>query len=226
MKILVFTDNETLSEQMRSVILKKHPEYIVEKIRCSKDLEHLKNPDFDIVFLDDDLKENCIIAAMYIQKRLTESKVVLISDSLGTVSDMLLNIKLFGIIDKPVCFSKVWKYLNAANEKHCEKFVFKEKGRKRNLMFSNIIYIESRREKLLIKTASSTFSIWMKMGEAETQFPDYFVRCHNSFLVNMKYVIGYENNSFKLINGQEIIISRSKKEKTMEKFYAFQDSIR
>lgn len=229
MKILIFTNAEEILKRLKEIISKKYPEYLVESIRYSRDVDKIRNIDFDIVFIDDKLSENNTAAAIYIQKMLPESNIILLSDSVGTVSDLLLNIIPFGVIDKPVSSTKIYKYLNAVRarmNKSSERFVFTEKGRKRNLQFSNIIYLESNREKLLIKTVRSAFSIWMKMSEAETQFPDYFVRCHNSFLVNMKFVIGYESNSFKLINGQEIIVSRSKKEETMEKFYAFKDMTR
>lgn len=226
MRILIFTDAEEIRRDLERVILTKYPEYEVESIGYTSDIGSFESANFDIVFVDDRLKENTASAIMYIQKMIPESKIIIISDDIGSVSDLLLNVTPFGIVDKPICPLKIYKYLESVKEsmnKPSQRFIFTEKGRKRNLLFSNIIYLESNREKLLIKTVRSVFSIWMKMSEAESQFPDYFVRCHNSFLVNMKYVVGYESNSFKLINGQEIIVSRSKKEKTMEKFYAFKD---
>lgn len=229
MKILIFASNEEISKQLETIILKKYSEYAIETVECSRGADYIKNKEFDVVFIDDCFSDKCTTTAMFVQKMLPECKIIFISDNIGTISDILLNITLFGVIEKPLYPSKIYRYLEAAKDsinKPSEKFSFMEKGKKRNLMFSNIIYLESNREKLLIKTVRSAFSIWMKMSEAEPQFPDYFVRCHNSFLVNMKYVVGYESNSFKLINGQEIIVSRSKKEQTMEKFFAFKDLTR
>lgn len=228
MRILVFTEAEDISAQFKAILSKKHPGFVVENIRCMKDVDHIQNIDFDMVFIDDKLNENIVAATIYIRKKFPESKIVIISDDVGSLSDLMLNVTPFGVIDKPMCPAKVYKYINAVvkdEEKVLGRFVFTEKGMKRNLLFSNILYLESNREKLLIKTVRSNLCIWMKMSEAERQFPDYFVRCHNSFLVNMKYIEKYESNSFRLINGQEIVVSRSKKEETMKKFYSFKDTV-
>lgn len=229
MRILILASSEELSKQLKEIITKKHSGYFIETAAGSKDADYIKNNKFDVVFVDDGFSDRCITTTMFVQKMFPECKIIFMSDDIGKVSDLLLNVTPFGVVEKPLSSSKIWKYLDAAKDsisKPAEKFCFMEKGKKRNLMFSNIIYLESNREKLFVKTVRSAFSIWMKMSEAEPQFPDYFVRCHNSFLVNMKYVVSYESNSFKLINGQEIIVSRSKKEKSIEKFYAFKDITR
>ena len=50
--------------------------------------------------------------------------------------------------------------------------------------------------------------------------PDRFVRCHQSFWVNVEKIAGMKTESFSLVNGEEIPISRSRKKEAKEAFFA------
>ncbi len=229
MRILIFADDEATSNQLETIISKKETEYIIEKIKSVKDAEQSKNKVFDIVFIDVCLHDEGVARVLFVQKLFPECKIIFVSDSISDVSELMLSVVPSGVLEKPLQSNIIYRYLDSAKDemnKIDQRFCFMEKGRKRSLMFSNIIYLESNRERLLVKTVRSDFSLWMKMSDAEAQFPDYFVRCHNSFLVNMKFIVSYKGNCFKLMNGQEIMVSRSKKDQTIEKFYAYRDAIR
>jgi len=228
MRILVFTNDRTVSDSLKAIIAEKYTEYTVETVGITKDIELFEDKEIHIVFIDICGLKNAS-TAIYIQKLFPESKVIFIADNISAVSDLMLRVIPYGLVEKPLHTASVYKYLDAIKDnenRHSEKFFFMEKGRKRSLKFSNIIYLESNRERLFIKTARSKFSIWMKMSDVEPKFPEYFVRCHNSYLVNMKYITSYKNNYFRLADGNEIMVSRSKKEETIEKFYAYEDEIR
>ena len=50
--------------------------------------------------------------------------------------------------------------------------------------------------------------------------PGHFVRCHQSFWVNVEKITGMKTESFSLVNGEEIPISRSRKKEAKEAFFA------
>ena len=50
--------------------------------------------------------------------------------------------------------------------------------------------------------------------------PDRFVHCHQSFWVNVEKITGMKAESFSLLNGEEIPISRSRKKEAKEAFFA------
>ena len=50
--------------------------------------------------------------------------------------------------------------------------------------------------------------------------PGRFVRCHQSFWVNVEKIAGMKTESFSLVNGEEIPISRSRKKEAKEAFFA------
>ena len=63
--------------------------------------------------------------------------------------------------------------------------------------------------------------MWKKLSEVEADFPEYFVRCHKSYLVNMRCIKNYEKQIIRLVDGREIAVSRSKKNETEIKYYKF-----
>lgn len=50
--------------------------------------------------------------------------------------------------------------------------------------------------------------------------PGRFIHCHQSFWVNTEKITGMKTDSFALINGEEIPISRSRKKEAREAFFA------
>lgn len=229
MRILIFAADKEISEQLGSIILEKYPASFIETVDDLRNLKSIHNKSFDVVFVDDGFENNTISSTLFIQKLFPESSTVFLSDSVEAVSELLLNTRVFGIVSKRLYPSKIYRYLESVmdnNNRLSGKFSFYERGRKRNILFSNIVYVESNREKIIIKTINSEFGIWKKISDVEHQFPNFFVRCHNSFLVNMKYIAKYKSNSFVLIDGSEIVISRSKKEEAVKKFCEYKDSIR
>lgn len=229
MRVLIFSNENAVQKQLKKMISEKHPECFVEAVASVNDAEQIKKKDFDVLFVDACLEKNSKENIRFLGKLFPESKIIFISDEIGKISDLMPEIVPFGVIEYPLDSKEVSRYYNLVKEdvnRAPQKFYFNEKGRRRSLMFSNIMYLESNRERLFIKTVRSDLVLWMKMSEAESQFPDYFVRCHNSFLVNMKFVAEHERNCLRLVNGQEIVVSRSRKEMTTEKLNSYMDSTR
>lgn len=229
MRFLIFSSDIAVQKQLKKMISDKLPECFVEAVASVNDAEQIKKKNFDLLFIDACSDKNNKENMVFFSRLFPESKVILVSDSVGVISELMPEISPFGAIEYPLNPKKAARYLELIKgdiNKVSQKFYFTEKGRKRSLVFSNIMYLESNRERLFVKTVRSDLTLWMKMSEAELQFPDYFVRCHNSFLVNMKFVAEYKGNCFRLVNGQEIVVSRSRKEKTTEKFNNYMDSAR
>ena len=81
-------------------------------------------------------------------------------------------------------------------------------------------------ERILKKTAIVLFSGKKHFTAAKAEEllndvpPDRFVRCHQSFWVNVEKIAGMKTESFSLVNGEEIPISRSRKKEAKEAFFA------
>ncbi len=75
----------------------------------------------------------------------------------------------------------------------------------------DIIYIETSRHKNVFYTAGQTYSIYKKMDELEEELAGMgFVRIHQSFLINMRYIGKLSSYVMILTTGKEISVPKSR----------------
>ena len=83
---------------------------------------------------------------------------------------------------------------------------------------SDLYYVEVFKHYLIYHTASGDFRGRGTMKEAQERLERFaFARCHNCFLVNLKYVESL-NGSEITVAGQKVQVSRSRKSEFMELF--------
>ena len=87
-----------------------------------------------------------------------------------------------------------------------------------HLAVSDIYYIEVRSHYLIYHTTREEYMVRGVMKETEEQFAKYhFARCSHGYLINLKYVQSV-NGNIVTVAGEEITLSRSKKNNFMEAF--------
>ena len=106
---------------------------------------------------------------------------------------------------KPITKKKLEKAINKSledlkeNREKNELFLGNENKMVR-LVLQDILYFESNKRIINIHNVEDRTSIYMKLGDLEEKLPYYFVRCHQSYIVNLKNVEKMQNNSFLLKN--------------------------
>ena len=79
------------------------------------------------------------------------------------------------------------------------------------LRVDDIIYIETSRHKNVFYAAGETYSIYKKMDELEVELAGMgFVRIHQSFLINMRYIGKLGSYVMVLTTGKEISVPKSR----------------
>lgn len=79
------------------------------------------------------------------------------------------------------------------------------------LRVDDIIYIETSKHKNVFYTLGQTYSIYKKMDELERELAGMgFVRIHQSFLINMRYVKKISSYVMLLTTGKEISVPKSR----------------
>jgi DNA-binding LytR/AlgR family response regulator len=85
------------------------------------------------------------------------------------------------------------------------------------IYLTSLKYIETYERKTMIHTTKDNIISYKKMQEHEKDLVDYpFVRCHNSYIVNLEYIdkiVGYE---ITLMSGETIPISKQKKKELLQ----------
>lgn len=90
-------------------------------------------------------------------------------------------------------------------------FQFPFVGGKKSVNVDEIIYIETARHKNIFHIGERTYSIYKKLDEIEEQLKGMgFVRIHQSFLVNMRYVEKISSYVLHLSNGRELSVPKAR----------------
>ena len=148
------------------------------------------------------------------------SKMVFVGKDAGNV-ERLFDIGLDYFLYSP---------LKRQNFRHCLQKLLSEKESDRNLILENksgtkriplkdILYLTSDRRIVNICCAHQiTESLYEKLDNMEGRLDDRFVRCHQSYLVNMDYISGISTEGFTLMDREFVPISQKKYWATKKKY--------
>lgn len=174
-----------------------------EGIDCAYELNQ-KYPDLQIIYMTEDTKK-------YSQHI------------------FLKPVNLLGYLTKPVNPVILKKLLEIAKEKQKrdeeKRVTIMCRNHKQIFYLDEILYLESRAHRTMIHTYEGEDVCHDKISDLEQRMGETFVRCHQSFLVNMRYIRRIENESFKLENGEEISISKRRYVETKERYFAYLNKI-
>ena len=99
---------------------------------------------------------------------------------------------------------------------------FQRKGGETLVHTADILYCEHRERKIDVVTVQQTLTVYRKMSEVQHMLEGWgFVRCHNSYIVNLRYVTDFCRSGFTLQNGAIIPISRSYYPRVKELFTVY-----
>ncbi|MDR2025386.1 MAG: LytTR family DNA-binding domain-containing protein [Hungatella sp.] len=93
------------------------------------------------------------------------------------------------------------------------------------LKLSRILYFENRLHRVYIVLRNGeTLSIHQKLNELQEELKPQtgFLRCHQSYIVNLNYVEALEPMGFLMINGQTVPVSRNFYKECKHVYYHFQ----
>lgn len=169
---------------------------------------------FDVIFLDIEMRDmNGMETAYFIRKRNSEMDIVFITVASDYVFEgyrvnavryiMKNNLKEL----LPECLADILKRRRYRGHKMEFSFV----GGKRTVFLDDILYIESQSHKLQFKIRDGSLSMYGRVDELESKLQEYlFLRCHQSFLVNMGHIEKIRNYQAYLSDGSEVPVARSR----------------
>ncbi|MBQ7203391.1 MAG: response regulator transcription factor [Eubacterium sp.] len=168
----------------------------------------------DILLIDIDLgDDNGIDIAEQIKQRYPHIKVIFITGYIDYARDIFEAEPCFFLV-KPIDEGRLIQALDKAvslikeDRQRCISIV--SRGEIRNLQLSQIRYIENRNRTLIIREKNLDFEVHMKLGKFEEQLPENFVRCHQSYVVNLDHIRELTIDGANLYSGELVPVSRSK----------------
>ena len=125
---------------------------------------------------------------------------------------------------KPVQKDKLFSVLDRAVEnivRQRKSEVFDTVGGQVKLYLDHILYAEAFLHSTELKTASESYSLNEPISKLEKKLGDGFVRCHRSYIVNLKWISRISRNELTLDNGICLPLSRRLAEDVRRRFIAY-----
>ncbi|MDE5907170.1 MAG: LytTR family DNA-binding domain-containing protein [Lachnospiraceae bacterium] len=199
--------------------------YIIRQFGSGQELL-LAVENFDIVFLDIIMCElDGMKTAQIFRKRAFDKILIFVSSSREYVFDAY-DVEAFYYLLKPVDDRKLRRVLEKAvlKMKNCsQEFMIVSKERqKKKLYLDDIYYFEIKGRVVDIHGAEGIFAYYEQIGILENRLQEKgFFRCHKSYLVNLKYVDGYNRQEVILENGERIMIAKRRYEEFCKEMLKF-----
>lgn len=176
---------------------------------------------FDLVLMDIEMPHmNGLDTAKKLRK--IDSDVVLVFvTNMSQYALMGYEVDAVDYIVKPVDYYnfsvKLKKALKACNNKLGKKIVINTPDSIRCLNSNQIYYIEVIGHSIIYYTQEGDFTTYNKLSVLEKEYEEYnFIRCHKSFMVNLKYVTEVKN-SYVFLGSREVPLSRGVRKTFLQK---------
>lgn len=177
---------------------------------------------FDIIFLDIIMQElDGMKTAQLFRKKAFDKILIFVSSSREYVFEAY-DVEAFQYLLKPVDDRKLKSVLRKAvlkTERRSQEFIVVSRERqKKKLFLDDIYYFEINGRVVDVHGAEGIFTYYEQIGELEDKLRDKgFFRCHKSYLINLKYVDGYNRQEVILENGETIVIAKRRYEEYCQK---------
>ena len=228
-------------------ILKNAKDSNIESVEIYQNIRHLKKefqdgkqPDilimdicheFNSSIQESKERQEGIDCAYELNQEYPELQIIYMTGDTTIYSQriFLKPVNLLGYLKKPVDPRILKQLLKIAKERlkqdEKKRVTIMCQNHKQVFYLDEIRYLESNAHRTIIHTLGNEYVCYEKISELEKKMGDSFVRCHQSFLVNMKYIRRIENKSFMLENGEEILISKSRYVETKKRYSGYLDEV-
>ena len=175
---------------------------------------------FDLVLLDIYMKDHLGID---VARKLREIGFAGAIVFLTATSDFAIDgydVGAQGYILKPASLEKLADVIGRVMRGIIERtYPVKQRGSVHRVPLREILYIESINNRCILhRHGGQTYNIYKRLDEIESELPDKrFLRCSQSFIVNMDYIIKVDR-SFYLSTG-DIVLIRQRSLKAMQQAY-------
>lgn len=176
---------------------------------------------FDIIFLDIIMQDlDGMKTAQIFRKKASDKILIFVSSSREYVFEAY-DVEAFQYLLKPVDDRKLKSVLKKAVHKteiRSQEFIIVSRERqKKKLFLDDIYYFEIKGRMVDVHGPEGIFTYYEQIRELENKLRDKgFFRCHKSYLINLKYVDGYNRQEVILENGEKIVIAKRRYDKFVQ----------
>ncbi len=221
MRIGIIDDNINWIKQAETILHKygEQTQTPMELVSFYQDIKEelvqYEGEPLDVIFLDIDLKEddiNGIELAKFVNKRWIRCQIVYLTNYLSYATEVYDTRHSWYVLKAQFeeKLGSIFQKIIHEQEQSRRNLIFAVKGRETiNLSPEEIIYFEREKRTTYIHTVWKTYEIADKLENVIGNLSNVdFSRCHESYLVYLPAVRKIKGNTFYLVDGTEIPISR------------------
>lgn len=184
-------------------------------------LKELSELDIDIIFLDVEMPQ--MNGIEFLEKSKPVAEVILLSSSRKYATDGF-DYDVADFLLKPISYARFLKSLNKVQKRiqsmaesaDSDYLFVKSNGALIKLFFSDLLWIKSANEYIVIYTTDNKYMVYSSMADILSKLPNKFMRVHRSNIVSLDRVEGISGNEV-LIQGTKVKISKTYKANLIKK---------
>lgn len=221
----IVVDDEPLAISLLESYVQKIPflELVFSTENPIDALEYIQNNESDLVFLDIQMPE---LTGINFMKILGDKQKYILTTA---YSEYALEGYEHNIVDyllKPISFERFYKSALKTQErfsmnegKEDSHFFVKSSGQQHRINFDEILYVESIKDYVNIRTREEEYIVLDTLKSMEQQLPENsFSRIHKSFIINLNQIKSFDSKKITLFSDQEIPIGESYRNNFLTKF--------
>ena len=168
----------------------------------------------DILLMDINLgkkRQNGIEIAERIKENNRDCQVIFISGYNDYAQDIFEAKPVFFIqkpIEPDVLIKAVDLAIENVNKSRTQRFCYQRESKVYIVPIQDIIYFESSRRIIKIFTNSGTDVFYSRLNDIEKTITGDFIRIHQSYLVNPRYIASLNGSEIQLTNGGKLPVSK------------------
>ena len=183
-----------------------------------------EDKNFDIMLLDIEMDDmNGIDLAKRIREQDSTAQIIFITGYPDFVGEGY-EVAALHYLMKPVKQKKLFEVLDraTANLKKAEQTILLQvDGQQLKVTLSSIKYLEAMSHTLCIYTTHGKYETRMPISKVEALLGEDFIKCHRSFIVNLKYVSLMSKTEVTLDSGEKLPLSRSSYKEVNQAFIKY-----
>ena len=201
----LIVDDEPLARKVIEKYLQEFPQFQLQVSveNATAAFELLQTQNIHLVFLDIQMPS---ISGLQFIRSIKSPPAVIFTTAYSEYAVESYNLDAIDYLVKPVSFerfersiNKFLKTISPEQEEQKQFLLVKHNGKLSKVFFREMLYIESRKDYLIIYTTAETYIKHMTMKSIETLLPEQqFKRVHRSFIVAAESIIGIVNNALEI----------------------------
>lgn len=217
---LAIVDDDEKSRMSLCDFVSKYEDEYQEKLKVSTftdgaDITEDYKADYDIIILDIQMQFMDGMRAAELIRKVDSDVILLFITNMAQYAIKGYAVQAMNYLLKPVTYfafsQELQKAISRIKERKKAYFNIKTENGMVRLNVEDIEYVESNKHQIIVHTKKNSYSTREAMKNVEKMLADYkFVRCNNSYLVNLRFVEGVVVNNV-IVGGDELQISRARK---------------